>query len=78
MKNQTAINIKIKFGTEVVTLKNVNDRKTTREGVQLYIQERQADIRAWASIPDGTLEQYKHTKPVILSCDWIQKQGEPS
>jgi hypothetical protein len=66
------INIKVKFGSEVVTLPTLDDHVKTKSGVEIYIQKRQSDFRAWASIPDGTLEQHKHHRPIIQKCDWVE------
>jgi hypothetical protein len=53
-----AKNIKVKFAGQVVTLKDETDRKKTRDGVEIWIQQQSAgNIRPMASIPDGTLEK---------------------
>ena len=66
------INIKIKFGSEIVTLQTTNDRVKTKTGVEIYMQQRQSDWRPWAIIPDGTLEKHKHDKPKVIKVDWIE------
>jgi hypothetical protein len=66
-----AKNIKIKFAGQVVTLKDENDRQKTRAGVELWIEQKPAgEFRPMATIPDGTLEKYKHDRPEIISQDW--------
>lgn len=63
------INIKVKFGSEVVVLPTANSRVKTRSGVEIYLQKRQTNYRVWASIPDGTLEEHKHHRAVIQKCE---------
>jgi hypothetical protein len=72
MKTYTkAKNIKIKFAGQVVTLKDESDRKKTSAGVEIWIQQQSAgNIRPMASIPDGTLEKYKHCRPEMISIQW--------
>jgi len=66
-----AKNIVVKFGRAVVVLSTQESRITTREGVELWIKQCPAsEIKPMATIPVGTLEIYKHTRPVILRCDW--------
>lgn len=65
-------NIKVKFASSVVTLENENSRVTTHEGVEIWLQGKPANnFRAMATIPDGTLERYKHCRPEILAVDWV-------
>lgn len=66
------INIKVKFGREVVTLSTADERVKTKSGVEIYMQLRQSDWLPWASIPDGTQEIHKHHKPIIQKCDWVK------
>lgn len=69
---QVPVNIKIKFGKAVVKLPKHTDYAITNEGVKLYLKMKPAnEVQAMAEIPDGTLEQYKHCRPIIVSCDWV-------
>ncbi len=64
-------NIKVKFHSHIVTLTDENDRRKTPEGVEIWIQQKPGnEIRPMATIPDGTLETYKHCRPQIVSIDW--------
>ena len=66
-----ATKIKIKFAGKVITLIDENDRKKILDGVELWIQQQPANnIRPMATIPDGTLEKYKHCRPEILDMKW--------
>lgn len=63
--------IKVKFHGHVVTLADEDDRKTTPEGVEIWIQKKPAGaIRPMASVPEGTLETYKHCRPETISIEW--------
>ena len=68
MKPKNAI---VKFHGHIVILVDASDRQKTEEGVELWLQLRPAgEIRPMASIPDGTLETYKHCRPEIVSVEW--------
>ena len=67
-------NIRIEFGGEVVTLPDLTSRVKTKSGVEIYLQKRQSDYRAWAVIPKGTLEEHKHHRPEILG--WKEEWTE--
>ena len=67
------INIKMKFGSAVVTLPTYENRVETEkyDGVVLFVVKKpDGSWRAMAQIPDGTLETYKHFRLEILKCDW--------
>ena len=69
---QKAINIKIRFAGQVVTLADEYDRKTTNAGVQIWIKQKPSnEIQPQATIPDGTLNQYKHDRPEIVDVQWV-------
>lgn len=69
-----AINIKVEFGRGVVTLADEDDRKTTSEGVEIYIEKLPAnEMRPIAVIPDGTLEKFKHCRPQVLKITWVEQ-----
>lgn len=64
-------NAKIKFHGHTVTLADANDRKKTPEGVEIWIEQKPAgEIRPMASIPEGTLDTFKHCRPEIISIEW--------
>jgi hypothetical protein len=71
MQKFVPTNIKIKFDKAIVILPTHDSRITTREGVELWLKPKPgSEYQPMASIPDGTLDQYKHCRPQILSCDW--------
>jgi hypothetical protein len=71
-RNQKAINIKISFHGHTVTLADEYDRQTTPEGVTLWVKQGGANsIKPMASPPKGTLEIYKHSRPDIVSVEWV-------
>jgi len=66
------VNIKVKFGKAIVKLENHESRAKTAEGVEIYLKMRPAnEVQPIAVIPDGTLDKYKHCRPVIIACDWV-------
>ena len=66
-----AKNIKVEFHGYTVKLTDENDRRTTPEGVEIWIQLQPANnIRPMAACPDGSLEKFKHSRPKIVSLDW--------
>jgi hypothetical protein len=68
---QVPVNIKVKFGSAIVKLENHESHATTKEGVEIWLKMRPAnEVQPMATIPDGTLEKYKHCRPKIISCDW--------
>lgn len=68
-----ASNIKISFHGHIVILKDENDRQTTPDGVEIWIQLKPANsIRPMAEIPARDLDIYKHCRPYIISLDWSQ------
>jgi hypothetical protein len=70
---QEPISIRVRFHGHVVTLADMNDRQTTPEGVQIWIQSQPAGcFRPMADIPEGTLEIYKHCRPQIIQNDWSE------
>jgi hypothetical protein len=72
--NQVPVNIKVKFGSSVVKLKDHTSRATTKDGVEIYITMRAASrAQPMAVIPDGTLNKYMHCRPEIISCDWVSQ-----
>lgn len=67
-----AINIRVKFAGQVVTLADETDRKKTKAGAELYVDRTpNGYLRPWATIPPGTLEIYKHDRPEIVSVQWV-------
>lgn len=67
-----ATNIKVRFGRDVVLLKDVRCTVKTRAGVVIWMKSKPGgEFQAMADIPDGTLEQYKHMRPVVESVDWV-------
>ena len=65
------VNIKVRFHGHTVTLADMNDRQTTPEGVQIWIQLQPAGwFRPMASLPVGTLDQFKRCRPQIVQNDW--------
>ena len=71
-KYPEANNIKVRFGREVVLLDTADDRKRTAAGVVIWIKRKPGgEIQPMAQIPDGTLEQYKHFRPIIESLTWV-------
>ena len=77
MKPRTAIrNIKIRFHGHMVTLTDEADRRTTPEGVELWVRQIPHNgIKTMATIPSGTLETYKYFRPELVSCDWHDQEG---
>lgn len=68
-----ATNLRVKFNGYTVTLADESDRRKTPEGVEIWIQQKPGnEIRPMASIPDGTLEKYKHCRPEIVSVQWAE------
>ena len=70
-KYPEAINVKVLFNGCLMTLANSNDRQKTTEGVEIWLQKQPGGaVRPMASIPDGTLDKYKHCRPEIIEQDW--------
>ena len=76
MKPRTAIrNIKIRFHGHSVTLTDEADRRTTPEGVELWVQQLPHNgLKPMAAIPEGTLSRYMHMRPEFVSCDWDDQE----
>ncbi len=67
-----ATNIKIKFGNQICVLENENSREIFPSGVEIYGKVRSdGRFQPFAQIPDGTLNEYMHCRPVILKNDWV-------
>ena len=70
-KYPEAVNVKVKFNGCLVTLANSNDRRKTIEGVEIWLQRKpDGAVRPMATIPEGTLDKYKHCRPEIIKNDW--------
>lgn len=66
-----AYEISVRFNGHTVTLADENDRRKTPDGVEIWIQQKPANnLRPMATIPDGTLDQFKHCRPEIISLRW--------
>lgn len=72
MKPRTAIrNIKIRFHGHMVTLTDEADRRTTPEGVELWVRQIPHNgIKPMATIPSEMLETYMHFRAEIVSYEW--------
>lgn len=63
--------MKVVFDGHRVTLNGESDRKMIAGGVEIWIQRKPAGcVRPMATIPDGTLEQYKHCRPEWTEIEW--------
>jgi hypothetical protein len=65
-----ATNIKVSFAGEVVILSDADDRQTTNKGVTIWMKRRGPELQPMAEIPYGTLNQYMHDRPSVLSVEW--------
>ena len=71
---QIPINIKVQFNGEIFHLKNHESRQLSgKTGVEVYLEMRPGnEVKPVAVTPEyATVEQYKHCRPKILSCDWV-------
>ncbi|HQF63880.1 MAG TPA: hypothetical protein PLT26_15375 [Anaerolineaceae bacterium] len=70
---QVPLDITVRFGFEVCVLAHPWEKRTLKSGVEIRMEERPGgNWKAWASIPEGTLEQHKWKKPIVIRAHWTE------
>lgn len=68
-KYRLPVNIKIRFGKDIVVLKNLLSEVFTKDGSRIYIKMR-PDGRAQPMADVEDFSKHMHDRPVIISCKW--------
>ena len=69
-----AINFRVKFGNEVVGLRDEWSQSSTKSGANIHIRRIPNGYRPIADVDDDGTHIY--SVPKILSCNWIEEELE--
>lgn len=74
MRTVKAVNIVIEFAGEKFFLADETCSALSMEtGVKVYLQLRASNsIQPIAEVPEGTLEKYKHYRPLLKECSFVE------